>query len=98
MVRINWTLLAVEDLRDIKNYISKDSKYYAAIQIKKIKFRTKSLKSNPQIGRVVPETQIESIRELIEGNYHIIYKVLNEFDIDILTIYHSARNLSASSG
>jgi hypothetical protein len=28
--------LAVEDLRDIKNYISKDSKYYAAIQIKKI--------------------------------------------------------------
>jgi len=33
------------------------------------------------------------IRELIEGNYRIIYKIVNEYQIDILTIHHSARDL-----
>ncbi len=38
MVRVNWSLAAVEDLKNIKDYISKDSKQYAKIQIRRIKW------------------------------------------------------------
>jgi len=60
----------------------------------KIKSRTHILKSHPQAGRVVPEIESEEIRELIEGSYRIIYKVVSNSQVDILTIHHSARDLT----
>lgn len=41
----------------------------------------------------VEEKGNAAIRELVEGNYRIIYKIVNEKRIDILTIHHSARAL-----
>jgi len=93
MVRINWTFQAKNDLKDIADYISKDSKLYAKRQVLKIRNRTNILKSNIHSGRNVPEIQDEDIREIIEGNYRIIYRVINETRIDILTVHHSARDL-----
>lgn len=93
MVRINWTLQAKNDLNDIAEYISKDSKVYAKRQILKIKNRTQVLKSHVYSGRKVPEIKNESIREVIEGNYRILYKIVTGERIDILTIHHSARDL-----
>ncbi len=62
MVRIKWTLQAVNDLKDIVNYISKDSKLYAKRQVLKIRNRTLILKSQAYSGRKVPEIQDENIR------------------------------------
>jgi len=36
----------------------------------------------------------QNIRELIEGNYRIIYLIINDERIDILTVHHSARDLT----
>lgn len=94
MVQINWTRLATEDLKSIFDYIGRDSKRYAKIQLIKIKSRTQILKSNPQSGKLVPEIDDPNIRELIEGNYRIIYKVLNDARIDVLTVHHTARDLT----
>lgn len=74
-------------------FISKDSPKYAVIQIKRIRERAKILKKQPFPGRIVPETQNESIRELIPGNYRIIYRIISNDRIDILTVHHSARLL-----
>ena len=93
MVRIEWTLQAKDDLKSIAEYISKDSKKYARHQVFRIRQKTKVLDLQPFIGRMVPEINKESIRELIEGNYRIIYQVLDEKRIDILAIHHSARDL-----
>ncbi|MCW8981849.1 MAG: type II toxin-antitoxin system RelE/ParE family toxin [Altibacter sp.] len=93
MVRINWTLQATTDLKNIAEYISKDSKKYARFQVIRIKSRTKVLKSQSYAGKIVPEIEKQNIRELIEGNYRIIYKVVDNDRIDILTIHHSARDL-----
>ncbi|AXG70195.1 ParE toxin of type II toxin-antitoxin system, parDE [Kordia sp. SMS9] len=93
MVQINWTLQATSDLKDIAEYISKDSKKYAKLQIVRIRFRTKILLSQPYSGKTVSEIGNKNICELIEGNYRIIYKVVNDSRIDILTIHHSARDL-----
>jgi len=42
---------------------------------------------------MVPEIEDESIRELILGSYRIIYKIVSQERIDILTVHHSARML-----
>ena len=90
MVRISWTALAIEDLRNIYDYILKDSKIYADRIIEKIISRVDQLANFPKSGRVVPEFENDSIRELIQGNYRIIYKVTTQ-KISIIRIHHSAR-------
>jgi len=97
MVQIKWTNLAVEDLKEIHDYVSRDSANYARIQIARIKSRTNILKSLPFAGRSVPEYNDENYRELIEGNYRIIYKIVSKHLIDILTVHHAARDLSKRS-
>ena len=91
MVRINWTEQAANDLKNIYDYISLDSKYYAKRQVSKLKLRTHIIKDFLEIGRVVPEFERKEIRELIEGRYRIVYKILSSSEIDILTIHHSSK-------
>ncbi len=94
MVRINWTDQAVADLREIADYISRDSKNYARLQVQRLKSRTQILKSNPSAGQKVGFFEDESIRQLTEGSYLIIYKILDGDRVDILSIHHSARDLT----
>lgn len=94
MVRIIWTDLATRELQEIFEFIAQDSKLYAKRQVIKIRNKTKTLKSSKYIGRVVDEIGIPIVREIVEGNYRIIYKINNENEIAILTIHHSARDLS----
>jgi addiction module RelE/StbE family toxin len=93
MARLNWTDLSIEDLINIAEFISKDSPKYSVIQIKRIRDRARILKEQPFLGRIVPETQNDSVRELILGNYRIIYRIISKDRIDILTVHHSARLL-----
>jgi toxin ParE1/3/4 len=71
---------------------SKDSKFYADRFIGKIISRIDQLESFPNSGRVVPEFNSEIIRELIEGNYRIVYQI-NSDNIGIVRIHHSSREL-----
>jgi toxin ParE1/3/4 len=48
------------------------------------------LKDNPRSGRVVPELGNESIREVIHGNYRIVYRLQREV-VEIATVFHGAR-------
>lgn len=91
MVQVNWTEQAVSDLKNIYDYISKDSHFYAAREVGKIKLRTDYIKLFINSGRMVPELNEDSVRELIEGRYRIVYKVLSQTEVHILTIHHSSR-------
>jgi toxin ParE1/3/4 len=93
MVRINWTPQASDDLKGIADYISRDSVKYAKLQVYRIIQRTQILKSYSRAGNVTPELNNPIIRELMEGNYRIIYKLVSENQVDIITIHHSARDL-----
>lgn len=92
MVKVVWTDLAIEDLRSIHDFISKDSKLYADKFIEKLVSRAEQLLDYPQSGRIVPEFGQDNIRELIEGNYRIIFKV-KEGHVGIVRVHHSARLL-----
>ena len=93
MVRVNWTFQAMDDLEGIAEYISRDSRRYAKLQVLKLKNRTIILKSQIRSGKIVPEINKENIRELVEGRYRIIYKIVTKDQVDILTIHHTARDL-----
>ena len=93
MVKLIWTDQAIDDLGNIGDYIAEDSEKYAKLTVKKLYERVEILKTFPQTGRIVPEKNEENLRELIEGNYRIIYEIISADQINILTVYHSARDL-----
>ena len=93
MVKIIWTTRALTDLQEIGEYISRDSVQYAGLTLERIMETATYVKTNPLIGRKVPEINEKSIRELITGSYRFIYKIANQSNIYILTIHHSARLL-----
>ena len=95
MVKLVWTELSKEDLKEIFDYIAKDSVRYASITVNKIYNRAQDIIDNPYVGRFVPEINNKVIREVISGNYRIVYKIINAFQVDILRVYHSARLLKA---
>ncbi len=92
MEKIRWTELAIEDLKSIHEYISKDSTIYADKFIEKLLLRIEQLETHENLGRIVPEFENETIRELIEGNYRIIYKLANS-QVFIVRLHHAARLL-----
>ena len=90
---LEWTEPALIDLESIWDFIKRDSEYYASQFIGQIINSVESLKTFPKMGRNVPESESENIRELLFNNYRIIYQVEPE-RVLILTIIHAARNLS----
>ena len=96
MVEVKWTNQALDDIDNIAEYIAKDSVKYAKIQTERFFSITEILLTQPKSGRVVPETKKPNIRELILGNYRIIYKYVNSKRVDILTVHHSARQIKKS--
>jgi addiction module RelE/StbE family toxin len=92
MAEIVWSKLALSDLDNIHDYIAKDSPFYAQKTIQEFIDRVAVLADHPEIGREVPEYMHKDIRELIEGNYRIFYKIQKK-TISIIRVHHSARNL-----
>jgi toxin ParE1/3/4 len=89
MVEIRWTLQSLEDIENIAEFIAKDSEKYAKIQVQRFFDCVEILRTQPILGRKVQEIENIEIRELIIGNYRIIYRLVSEIQIDILTIHHS---------
>jgi plasmid stabilization system protein ParE len=93
MVEVKWTNQSIEDINNIADFIAKDSVKYARLQVNTFFDTCKILEQFPYAGRVVPESGKENIRELKVGSYRIIYLIINQGTIDILTIRHSHRIL-----
>ena len=93
MAKVNFSHAALDDLKAIYDYIANDSEFYAEKVINKIVERTIILESHIRIGKVVAEFENTTIRELIEVNYRIIYKIESESEISVVRIYHGSRLL-----
>ena len=94
MVKVIWTQRSLTDLKSIAEYISQDSIKYASLTIGRLFEVTKYLETNPRIGRMVPEMgRKDKFREIIYGNYRIIYKITSTLTIHILTVHHSSKRL-----
>jgi plasmid stabilization system protein ParE len=92
MANIRWTPQAADDLESIADFIGLDSPHYASLFVLDVIGAVERLGRFPQLGRVVPEMQDSTIRELLLGNYRIIYRAQEDV-VEILTVYHGARML-----
>jgi toxin ParE1/3/4 len=89
-MKLIWTDPSIEDLRSIRDYIARDSEYYAIDLIERLILSAERLVQFPRLGRVVPETHNQNIRELFCENYRIIYRIAGE-RVEILTVVHGGR-------
>jgi toxin ParE1/3/4 len=94
MVKIIWTDSAILDLEAIGEYISKDSIRYAQVTVSQLFEAVDILENYPNSGVIVPEFNNKKIRQLIRGSYRIVYLIVDDFRIDILTVHNCARLLS----
>ncbi len=92
MANIIWSPEATRDLEYIGEYIAKDSPRYATTTVTKLYQAVDILKVFPYSGRMVPELQLESRRELLVGNYRIIYRLIND-SCEIMMILHVKRDI-----
>lgn len=91
MDKVNWTDSAIQDLNDIGDYIAKDSEKYAQITVNELFDSVDILEYYPFSGKIVPEYKNENIREIIKGNYRIVYQIVGNESIEILTVHNCAR-------
>lgn len=88
---VKWTTPAKLDLKDIHDYIARDSKFYALKVSQEIVNKSESLNQYPEIGRIVPEIDDPNVRELFVYSYRLIYEVLPT-GVQILALIHGKRN------
>ena len=91
-MRIIWSPLAVDRASEIADYIAQDKPSAAEKWIDTVFSKVEQLKSSPEIGRIVPEINDSQFRELMYGNYRIIYRIETK-QISILTIRHGRQIL-----
>lgn len=91
-MKIIWSPLAIDRASEIVGYIAQDKPSAAEKWIDTVFSKVEQLKSSPEIGGIVPEIKNDQFRELIYGNYRIIYRVEKK-RISILTIRHGKQIL-----
>jgi toxin ParE1/3/4 len=73
-MRILWSPLATTRVAEIAEYIAVDNPIGAENWVNTVFEKVEELKKFPEVGRVVPEVNNKSIRELIYGNYRIVWQ------------------------
>ena len=99
MARVRVTKQARADLDAIVAYYEQVNLEYALVFEENVLTKVQQLKRFPRIGRIVPEINEESMRELIYRSYRIVYFVDDaDEEVEILTIFHSSRQFGELPG
>ena len=95
MAEVIWSLDAIEDLDQIHRYVGQHSRLAADRLAATIFASVVRLEDFPQSGRIVPEFQVSDLREVIVGEFRVIYQSQGE-DVFVLAVRHGARRLDGS--
>lgn len=92
--KIEWTIRSLNDLHDIYGFIARDSSRYAQIQIENIQNAVSKLASFPLMGRKVSEFPHLPYREILVGDFRVIYRFEEEQNqVIVMSIVHGRRLL-----
>ncbi len=91
-MKLIWSPLAIERISEIANYIAQDNPAAAEKWVDKIFEQVERLHEFPESGRIVPEIKNKMFREIISGNYRVIYKY-EDLQVLILTVRHGKQIL-----
>lgn len=91
-MRVVWTAQAQARLAEIHARIAKDQPVNADRFIDRVTRRGDQIGDHPYSGRIVPEYQQDDIREVFEGAYRIIYRILVD-RADVVTVRRGSQPL-----
>lgn len=91
-MKIEWSELAISRVSEIADYIAADKPQAAQNWVNTIFDTVENLAKFPELGRGIPEILDIRFREIIKGNYRIIYKFEGE-TVSILTVRHGRQIL-----
>ncbi len=87
-----WSETATAQLQLIRDYLARSSPGYAQALAERIVTRLESLDGRPHLGAEVAEYGDETIREVFEHPYRLLYRVADQ-DIQVVAILHASRRL-----
>jgi len=90
MSTVIWTQAALDDLAGIRDFIARDSVYYAEKFVDDAFKATEQLEVFPETGRVIPERNDSGFREIIFGSYRIMYTIIDGI-VYVITMIHGMR-------
>ena len=94
MAEIIWAPKAVEDFVALIEYIARDAPIAARRFADKLVRRVEQLQKLPLLGSLVPEDKTDTYRQVIQGNYGVIYRVAED-QVIIVAVHHAARLLDS---
>ena len=89
---LRWTDQAYLRLAEIHDFIASDSPENASRLIDRLIARAQTLLRFPHLGRKLPELPETDLREIVDGNYRIVYRVRRRA-IEVLTVFEAHRLL-----
>lgn len=94
MAELIWSDRALSELENIFDYIASDSHLYAQYTVQNIFKAAERLQTFPESGRHLPEFPNLPHREVILGNYRVIYRYDPEHGaVNVVTVVHGSRLL-----
>jgi toxin ParE1/3/4 len=94
MVQVDWAKPAMEDLRQVYEFIARDSPRYAQLTIERITETAGRLAHFPQLGQILPEFPYLAYRQMVVDAYRLIYRQDQERNrVVVLGVIHSSRYL-----
>jgi plasmid stabilization system protein ParE len=91
-MKVRWTARAEARLDAIHAYIAQDNPDAALRIVHEVLRRSAQIEAFPGSGRRVADFARDDVRELIEGQYRIVYRIGTTY-IDVLTVMHLAQLL-----
>jgi len=89
---VRWTERAKGDLQEVYNFIARDSPRAADALVERIARAADRLAAFPESGRTMPEFPTLPYREVIVGNYRVLYRIERE-SVWIAAVVHGRRLL-----
>lgn len=89
-MKVVSTEQAFARLAEIEAFVAADAPEAAEQLVARLADRGEGLARFPRSGRRVPELPVTDLREVIEGNYRLVYRVRGQI-VEILTVFEGHR-------
>ncbi len=97
MVQVRWSRRIIAELHEAREYLQPFSPAFTERLTEAIFAKAALLENQPLLGRIVPEAERPDVRELFYKKYPLMYRVVSETEILMLTLHPSLRPLTAGS-
>ena len=92
MANVRWSEGAVDDLRAVGDYFERTSRQYARSVVARLYGAVDVLADHPRLGRVVPEVDLDHVREIVREGYRIVY-LESDDSVEVLAVLHGRQDL-----